>query len=574
MSTNSESNFRKYLGGSWFLDAKVLLIPMPLVITTSILTTSPNFVSASDSAFQAWGIYGRLLLANLFALAICALWVFAFAQTIFRNRAVRPIPPAIVIFFSAGVGALKGAATGLACWLLSVEPELAEAISSRVWQTTVLGAWLIPAVTLVAARIALLQEQRESLVAERVSNTLLETGMAQTRANQAALRAFAAMAKTELAKVSAVTPVDGGGSKYAETIRRLVTDQLRPLSHRIWDQENKRISSFSFSEISKNAIYGFDQAKLMVAGVYVVTSIPAIMRFVPFVESVLRALLAGLCISVGLALTAKFKPSRYWQATTWFIISMAVIAYVTLMSGEWVFGFVAGFKPFDTLIAIWFWLMQLTFITSFLVGIRKSGFEIKQEFAELYGSESIDRAVRLSQSRIQNRDFANYLHGQVQNKLLSVALGLERGEATKDELERALAMVEDILISLDSNFQAMNSGDIQDEITKINSQWFGFLSISWNIDDSVNALESRERVLLIQVIDEAISNAVRHGLAKQVRVSAVSNSTGLVLEIVDDGIGPRSGKAGLGSTFFKSVSKGNWSLLQEPNGGSRLTVKF
>jgi glucose-6-phosphate-specific signal transduction histidine kinase len=120
----------------------------------------------------------------------------------------------------------------------------------------------------------------------------------------------------------------------------------------------------------------------------------------------------------------------------------------------------------------------------------------------------------------------------------------------------------------------MNSGDIQDEIMKINSQWLGFLSISWNIDDSVIALESRQRVLLLQVIDEAISNAVRHGLAKQVQVSAVSNSNGLVLEIVDDGIGPRSGKAGLGSNFFKNVSKGNWSLSQEPAGGSRLKVKF
>jgi len=574
MSTTSEGSFRKYLGGSWFLDTKALLLSTPLVISASILTTSSKYVSDSDTALEAWGIYGRLLLSNIFALAICALWVLAFAQTIFRNRAVRPISPAIVIFFSAGVGAIKGAATGLACWLLSVEPELADAISSRVWQTTVLGAWLIPAVTLVAARMALLQEQRESLVAERVSNTLLETGAAQTRDNQAALRAFAALAKTELAKVSAATSIDGGGSKYAETIRRLVMDQLRPLSHRIWDQENKRISSFSFSEISRNAIYGFDQAKLLVAGVYFVTSIPTILRFVPFVESLVRALLAAVCIYLGLALTAKFKPARYWQATTWFMLSMLVIAYLTFMSGEWVFGFVAGFKPLDTLIAVWVWLIQLTFITAFLAGIRKSGTEIRQEFADLYGSESIDRAVRLSQSRIQNRDFANYLHGQVQNKLLSVALGLERGEATKDELERALVMVEDILISLDSNFQTMNSGDIQDEIMKFNSQWLGFLSISWNIDDSVIALESRQRVLLLQVIDEAISNAVRHGLAKQVQVSAVSNSNGLVLEIVDDGIGPRSGKAGLGSTFFKNVSKGNWSLSQEPAGGSRLKVKF
>jgi signal transduction histidine kinase len=250
------------------------------------------------------------------------------------------------------------------------------------------------------------------------------------------------------------------------------------------------------------------------------------------------------------------------------------ISVLTFISGQLVFGRLEGFKEVDTLIAVWIWLTQLTFMSAFLSGVRKGGVEIKQEFAELYGSESIDRAVRLSQARIQNRDFANYLHGQVQNKLLSVALGLERGEATKDELQRAIAMVEDILRTLDSDFKAMNSGDIQTEIAKIDYQWQGFLAIKWDLDDSVAELETRQRILLIQVIDEAISNAVRHGLAKSVEVTAKVASGALSLKVVDDGIGPRNGKAGLGSIFFKNVSRGKWSLVQEPSGGSRLTVNF
>jgi signal transduction histidine kinase len=223
----------------------------------------------------------------------------------------------------------------------------------------------------------------------------------------------------------------------------------------------------------------------------------------------------------------------------------------------------------------WLWLTQLTFISAFLAGIRKSGSEIKQEFAELYGSESIDRAVRLSHARIQNRDFANYLHGQVQNKLLSVALGLENGKATKEELQRALELVEDILKSLDSNFKTINSGDIDSEIEKLNVQWLGFINIDWIIQQAVRDLETRQRVILIQVIDEAISNALRHGMAKNVRVVArVGEDSILQLEVTDDGIGPRNGKAGLGSTFFKSVSKGEWALSQEPNGGTKLTLQF
>lgn len=574
MSQSKSNSFLASAGGAWFLDTKFLLLTTPLVTTTSILTTSSKFNLEASSSAESISIYTRLLFANVFALAICAAWVVLFANTVFKNRAIRPIPIFVVILFSAGVGALKGAATGLGSWIFAIETDLAEAISTRVWQTTLLGAWLIPAVTLVAARLASLQEQREALVAEKVANTIVETGAAQTRDNQAALRAFAAMAKIELAKISNFKNTKNQGSAYAGAIRKLVTDQLRPLSHRIWDQENKRISSFSFTEVSRNAIFGFGQPRLIVSVVYFVTSVPAIMRYVPPGESVLRALVAAICVYLGLALATLYKPRKYWHATVFFVLAILGISYLTFWSGELIFGYVSGFRLFDTLLAVWIWLVQLTFITAFLSGVRKGGTEIKQEFAELYGSESIDRAVRLSQARIQNRDFANYLHGQVQNKLLSVALGLEKGEATKEELQQALAMVEEILKSLDTNFKTTNTGNIEVEIEKLNNQWLGFVEIKWNIDSAVSDLETRQKILLMQVAEEAISNSVRHGLCKNIRVSAQVVSGTPELKVTDDGIGPRDGKPGLGSTFFKNVSKGKWSLVQEPGGGSKLTVNF
>lgn len=574
MLVNKSNSFLVSAGGTWFLDTKFLLLSAPLVTTTSILTTSSRFILEATSTSESISIYIRILFANVFALAICAAWVVLFQKTAFRNRSTKPIPILIVLIFSASVGALKGAATGVGSWIFSIETDLAEAISSRVWQTTLLGAWLIPALALVATRLAALQEQREALVAEKVANTIVETGAAQTRDNQAALRAFAAMAKTELAKFSNFKNTNNQSAAYAGAIRKLVTDQLRPLSHRIWDQENKRISSFSFAEVSRKAIYGFAQPRLIVSSIYCVTSIPAIMRYVPPSEALLRALVAAICVYLGLALATLYKPRKYWHATVFFVSAILGISYLTFWSGELLFGYVSGFRLFDTLLAVWLWLLQLTFITAFLSGVRKGGTEIKQEFAELYGSESIDRAVRLSQARIQNRDFANYLHGQVQNKLLSVALGLEKGAATKEELQQALAMVEEILKSIDTNFKTTNTGNIEVEIENINLQWLGFVEIKWQIESAVNHLESRQRILLIQVAEEAISNSIRHGLCKNIEVTAKVVSGSLRLEVTDDGIGPRNGKPGLGSTFFRNVSKGAWSLTQEPGGGSKLTVNF
>lgn len=576
MSTTKEESFlAAAAGGKFFLDTRYLLLTTPLVITTSLLTTSAGHFSQTEPPLNTLGLLSAIFLANIFALSICAIWVLVFSKTIFRNRARNPVPLFWVIIFSASVGALKGAMTGLGCWLLQIESDLAATISDRVGQTTLLGAWLIPAITLVAHRLSILQAQREALVAERVSNTLIESGAAQTRDNQASLRAFAAMAKKELSSISTPVSTDEQTSHYAQAIRRLVTDQLRPLSHRIWEQENKRISSFSIAEIARQSIFGFSKARSVVALVYVVTAFPSIMRFVGLGEAVLRSILAGAVIYVGFWAMSAFTPKKYWVATSWFVLAILGVSYLSFVTGELAFGYVTEFDAFETVMAVWLWLTQLTFISAFLSGVRKSGFEIKQQFADLYGSGSIDRAVRLNQARIQNRDFANYLHGQVQNKLLSVALGLEKGKATKEELEQALAVVENILKTLDSNFQTMNSGDIDAEVAKLNDQWLGFIKIRWNLDTGVKNLETRKRILLMQLVDEAISNAVRHGLAKKVLVNAaVAADEEVTLEVIDDGIGPRDGKAGLGSTFFKSVSKGNWKLEQGPNGGSKLNLRF
>lgn len=575
MFQNKTESLLSAAGGKYFLDTRFLLLTTPLVITTSLLTTGSNYFYQANQILENVSLFGLIFLANVFALLVCAFWILLFSRTAFRNRAIKPIPLFWVVLFGASVGALKGTMTGLGCWLLQIESDLGSTIVDRVGQTSLLGAWLIPAISLVAHRLSVLQAQRDSLVAERVSNTLIESGIAQTRDNQASLRAFADMAKYELSSIGRSTNGEDSANQYARAIRRLVAEQLRPLSHRIWEQENKRISSFSLSEVARQAIFSFTQARTVVAVVYAITAFPSIIKSVGISEGILRSILAGTVIQVGFWLMSEFRPKKYWVATCWFLLANLAVSFLTFVTGEIVFGYVSAFDEFQTVLAVWLWLTQLTFISAFLFGVRKGSSEIKQEFADLYGSETIDRAVRLSQARIQNRDFANYLHGQVQNKLLAVALGLEKGEATKEELEQALALVENILKTLDSGFQTLNSGDLESELAKLSNQWLGFVRITWNLDSHLKNLETRKRILLIQLIDEATSNAIRHGLAKNVFVLAkVLSDQKINLEVIDDGIGPRAGKAGLGSTFFNSVSKGNWDLVQESTGGTKLTLQF
>lgn len=576
MLQTSRLEFLRSAGGRWFLNAQLLLWSIPLVITTSLLSTGAPSRQLGLPIVESNAFYLMLVLANIFSLTICALVVIGASANIFSKRDVKPVPLWLVILFSAGVGALKGAATGLACWFLGLEPDLSSAITSRVWQTTLLGAWLLPAFALVAARLETLQIQRDALVAERVNATLLETGLAQNELNRTALASFSAMAKEQLLKLAGPNSSVKPNQEYAVVIRKLVSEQLRPLSHSIWEQENKRLSNFSLADVARKAIFQFTRPRALVAAVYGVTAIPSILRFVSIDGAILRALSAAFCIYAGLALASFVRPKRYWQATVWFLAVSLVVSIASFYSGELLFGYIDAFRPLETILAIWIWLTQLTFMSAFLTGVRSSREDLRAELTSIYGADSIEKAARFAHARIQNRDFANYLHGNVQNKLLSVALGLERGEANKHELENALKLVETILQNIDQNFDIVANADLEVSLQNQVKQWAGFVAISWKVGPAVNELPVRLKTLAIQVIDEAIANSVRHGLAKNVfvAVEVVPTTNSVSIEITDDGLGPRNGKPGLGTSFFKNVSNGNWSLEQQQNGGSKLTVNF
>lgn len=576
MLQNSRIEFLRSAGGRWFLNAKLLLLSVPLVITTSLLSTGAPSRQLGVPIVESNAFYFTLVIANIFSLTLCALVVIGAAATVFSKRDLKPVPLWLVILFSAGIGALKGAGTGLASWFLGLEPDLSFAITSRVWQTTLLGAWLLPAFSLVAARLETLQIQRDALVAERVNATLLETGLAQNELNRTALAAFSAMAKNQLLKLTGPSASVKPNQDYAGVIRKLVSEQLRPLSHSIWEQENKRLSNFSLADAARNAVYQFTKPRALVAAIYGVTAIPSILRFASIDGALLRAFAASLCIYIGLLIASLIRPVKYWQATLWFFTVSLLISIAGFYSGEILFGYIEGFRPVETILAIWIWLTQLTFMSAFLTGVRKSREDLKAELTSIYGAESLEKAARFAHARIQNRDFANYLHGNVQNKLLSVALGLERGEATKQELENALKMVEEILHNIDQNIDLATNADLEVAMQNQVKQWAGFVAITWKVSADASNLPVRLKTLVLQVIDEAIANAVRHGLSKNVFVTidtdATSNSVSI--QVTDDGLGPRNGKPGLGTSFFKNVSNGNWSLQQQPNGGSKLTVNF
>jgi signal transduction histidine kinase len=210
-------------------------------------------------------------------------------------------------------------------------------------------------------------------------------------------------------------------------------------------------------------------------------------------------------------------------------------------------------------------------IGSIYFGVRATRDEIRNQLSAVFDASSLDRAAELARTNLQTRQFANYLHGQVQNKLLGIALRIEAGEISDDR--SAIEEADSVIRSLESELGSQPPKSIEDELARISEQWRGFAVITFEIKPESNSMPPDLTETLSQVCEEAVANAVRHGHARSIHLECRFMDGYVQVYVDDDGLGPRRGRKGLGSRYFDAIAKFPWSLTERPSGGSRLDLK-
>jgi signal transduction histidine kinase len=113
------------------------------------------------------------------------------------------------------------------------------------------------------------------------------------------------------------------------------------------------------------------------------------------------------------------------------------------------------------------------------------------------------------------------------------------------------------------------------ELSRLMVMWEGILSTELvlpNSDEDVSKIDTRN---IIHVVEEAFSNALRHGHATEATIILIATGTGISLSVIDNGLGPRDGLPGLGSSLFNSIAGSNWSLVRGPDGiGTQLNLQI
>ncbi|MSZ16939.1 MAG: hypothetical protein F2615_01610, partial [Actinobacteria bacterium] len=250
---------------------------------------------------------------------------------------------------------------------------------------------------------------------------------------------------------------------------------------------------------------------------------------------------------------------------------------VSLAAAIAVFGYPLTSRDIPIWIAYFLWQFQLSLFASVVSEVLSSRAEIRKQLIASLGQDQLDSDVRAALGRIRNRELAQYIHGNIQNKLLSFALKFDQDNLSADDVSRLLDEVDTLFSKAISDYQSVDTADLDEQLAHLVQRWAGFVNIAQSSSLSKSDLSEEQIRSLVQVVSEGVSNAVRHGFAKNLKINiqqSASDNRQIEVTVEDDGLGPRSGKPGLGTELLNATSGTNWSLTAGKFGGSVLRARL
>lgn len=187
----------------------------------------------------------------------------------------------------------------------------------------------------------------------------------------------------------------------------------------------------------------------------------------------------------------------------------------------------------------------------------------KRDLERALDSTELDIQTLRMDLETQNIALAKYLHAILQTRLMSYAMQLERGEITNEQKAALQALLTNPLMEYQAQTTSLAEG-----LEQLRNQWGRLISIEFD----VQAHESKFDSATLQIVREAIANSVRHGFAEEIRVQ-IKDGQRRQIRIIDNGIGPRVGDAGMGTMVYNQLCR-RWRLERNSQGGATLVAEL
>jgi len=471
------------------------------------------------------------------------------------------------------LGAVRGIAINICLRILDLEPRVSAIY--KVFNSTIsLPLWFIGLALFVESRRQF-QHEFETIFQRYVRNeqkSLDKQGPNLAKENDGELFKKLQLELSDLARdIEESLKLPTLVSNYAEQAKKiqdLISEELRPASAALWNGSTLSAPKLSIFELVKISLLG---QKLKV--------ISASLFFSPYIFiglygsygwrfSFIETLMAtSLNILIFMSCEQLFKINLISRRSTniliigcSYAIPLFVILFILPDNLFWIENNVAKIS-YQLFLGSCHVSILLGFNLYKLLGQQRSEVLANLEFI-LHGKEmSFLSNSELTAAR--DIDLARYLHGELQAGLVATSLLLERAVKTGDlDLANiAIRSTLDILKQDHARFSQSRKSTPQARLEKISSGWRGIAEVKIRID-WISELDTSVQDDVIELIDEGVSNAIRHAKSNDISVSGSRVGAELHIQILSDGSGFSANSAGLGTRLFNELTS-NWAYSKQ-----------
>ena len=566
---------RQRIGGAWSVAWPTFLITAGLSLFALLMTGKGPSTSSSPAVvwFIAW----------LCAVGALVIPFVILRHTLFRHRVAHPLPIPVVVAKDVAFALIYTTVLFAVAGRLGV--SLGVGFPEQLLSNAFIAAWWSPALAYFMDYRQQVRETRSELTAhgralegldrqqgeilERIRDDLLvEVGLELDPVREQ-LEQVASDRRSGGEFDEPMSREDW--QRVSDLLRQTAQESVRPLSHRIWQRVGQRYDVPPWWMLPITIVRHQPFRPVAFALIDILGTLGSNVHEYGGVRGAVLVAV-GLAWSIPVMLIANAAMSRRpgWHAAI-FLIALGLLEAAVVARGylrdAWLPGSGSVAWQLSQMVAV----VVVVLVTSGFGAWRNRDAAQLANLQAVVEVESEATRERTAQIALLTRETAQYLHGSLQTRLVGCSLAMEQASQTGDVavLERALV---EALAALDTGPTPGASGrSIGEEVGRKVDLWEGFCAFDVVMDEGLTK-SSRDAVVIGRVVEEAISNAIRHGRASRIEVSVTRSADGrLLVSVTDNGLGPQGGGPGLGSAYLAMVSDGNWTM-ETSAGGTHVLV--
>lgn len=557
----------------WIYSWKLVLIALPFMIfIPGIQHTMPG---------QTY-LYWKWSLASTIGVLPTAILYFVFKILYFQKYKSQTVPMWTVFAFGLSVGAAKGLGTGVSSMYLGLlDSSPTREILFRVINSSLIGLVLVPTIAIVAQSFSNFSVSRRNLIDKYLTmeystlenrNLIIELKSQLSKKVDSNIREI--LKDTKL-KLDSSKKLDSEWEQIAKILRETALSTVRPLSHELWKYSHKKVQ-FDFFQYLHLIARTIRFNRFWVLALYILTTFQMLELNGSPRLAIINLSLRTLFLFILLSLAGISLELMNTDRNKFFIPALVLLIILDFLF-KWLINELTGYTTSIYSISDSIWIAILIIV----IGTVQSF--LNTQLYEIQQLEVLTRKIQLSEVATRNevarfsRDIAKYLHGTLQSRLMASAMSIENAAklGSSKDLDRQIQKAIDSLEMPPFDYLNISTRETEGGYTKLIDKWDGLIQTTINGTNLYKTLDSKTCQNVLDVIDEGLANAFRHGDSTIASVSLYLNTDNkLEIEIIDNGNGPSQGFDGMGSQLFSSVSK-NWSLNAAKKGtGSILIVEF